>query len=516
MPKKKSPQNNSTRSPIFRFVRTKFVKTIALFLNASMFALLAVSLQAEEIPSQTTVQSDKYNFKAVGSWIKNLMKNTNTPSVSVAVSEDGKIVWEASFGWANRKTMLKATPHTMYSLASVSKPFTASGLMVLVEKGLVDILRPVNTYLGKAKLRAFEESIKEATVKRVLHHTAGLPMHWQFFFDNEFYQRPVMDETIERFGILVSPPGDIERVSLKSYAEYMKTEVFEPLGLFKTEVFTKKPDIKDVAERYIENKSPSPFYDFDHRGASAVYSSTHDLVRFGMFHLKNHLADQKAILSDSAISDMQNSFDPDLPACHYALGWDVGERFGYPIVSHEGGMPGVRTMLLMLPSENIAVAVLSNGEYLTPNRVYDLILSAMLPDYRKNRMQRAHASNTGNQKTSPSLSRLAGTWAGQIFTYSGRFPVQMTFDKNGKGGTLAFNTSTSKKIICEPIDPLRFENGVLTGKYAMDIPIYEAERARHSLFLKIKLSENRLSGSASALSFREFFCLSSYIELKKR
>jgi CubicO group peptidase (beta-lactamase class C family) len=59
------------------------------------------------------------------------MLERNVPSVAVAVARDGRIVWEEGFGWADRERRIPATPHTTYSIASVSKPFTATGLMVL-------------------------------------------------------------------------------------------------------------------------------------------------------------------------------------------------------------------------------------------------------------------------------------------------------------------------------------------------------------------------------------------------
>jgi len=66
--------------------------------------------------------------------IRQQMAEQNLPSVSVAVAKDGTIIWEEAFGWMDREKMISATPDTMYSLASISKPMTATGLMTLVEK----------------------------------------------------------------------------------------------------------------------------------------------------------------------------------------------------------------------------------------------------------------------------------------------------------------------------------------------------------------------------------------------
>ena len=83
------------------------------------------------------------------------------------------------------------------------------------------------------------------------NHTAGLPLHYQFFYEDEPYRRPAMDETIRRYGNLVTAPGErfqysnlgyglldyvTERLSGKGYADFMRQEVFLPLGLTRASV----------------------------------------------------------------------------------------------------------------------------------------------------------------------------------------------------------------------------------------------------------------------------------------
>jgi len=74
---------------------------------------------------------DNGRFAKARAMILDLIQNANVPSISVAVAQHGKILWEESFGWADRERLIKATPDTMYSIASTSKPLTATGLMVL-------------------------------------------------------------------------------------------------------------------------------------------------------------------------------------------------------------------------------------------------------------------------------------------------------------------------------------------------------------------------------------------------
>jgi CubicO group peptidase (beta-lactamase class C family) len=127
------------------------------------------------------------SFDAVRAHIERLVAEGEVPSMAVAVARDGEIVWEEGFGLADREKNIPATEHTMYALASISKPLTATGLMILVERGLINLDSPINDYLGEAKLQAWVGDAAEATVRRVASHTAGLPLHSQHFYDDEPY-----------------------------------------------------------------------------------------------------------------------------------------------------------------------------------------------------------------------------------------------------------------------------------------------------------------------------------------
>jgi len=93
----------------------------------------------------------KEDFGGIRSTILETLEKTGAASLAVAVAKNGDIVWEEGFGWANREKEIKATPQTVYHLASVSKPITATGLMLLVERGLLDLDRPANDYLRESK-----------------------------------------------------------------------------------------------------------------------------------------------------------------------------------------------------------------------------------------------------------------------------------------------------------------------------------------------------------------------------
>ena len=145
-------------------------------------------------------------------------------------------------------------------------------------------------------------------------------MHWHLFYADKPQRVPGMDESIRRYGILVRPPGEayeysnfgygilghiLARTSGKTYADFMRKEVFEPLGMTRTMILTEPGRVDNVAAKYDAAKKELPVSDFDHQGASAAYASVHDLVRFGMFRLGDEIPGQKRILKGETLAAMR-------------------------------------------------------------------------------------------------------------------------------------------------------------------------------------------------------------------
>lgn len=455
-------------------------------------------------------------------------------AMAVAVAKDGKIIWEQGFGWANREKMIAATQHTMFSLASISKPITATGLMVEAARGKFDIDRPANQYLGAGKLTGLAGDAAGATVRRILSHTAGLPLHYQFFYANEHRRPPTMDETIARYGVMVSAPGErfqysnlgfgiidylISRSSGLSYTDFMRREVFLPLGMTRTSIDIGPGLEPYAAERYDRLGRPVPFYTFDHPGGSAVYSSAHDLVRFGMFHLKNHLADQRPILSDSVIDAMhrpeaKNAFGDSTVS--YGLGWVThSDSRGYPLIEHSGGMPGVATTLNIYPTENLAIVALTNGGG-NPFAIAEDIAAVLLPKYAAAlRADRAKATPPATPKFAPTPD-LIGRWEGTLRTWQRTVPFRLVVEADGdvKVRIGAEPDGQLESLLNEP----RWSAGVLTGRFAGTIPTSDASWTPHSVALDLRLVSGKLRGQASAQTpdTPVFFSIASYVELGKR
>lgn len=452
-------------------------------------------------------------FDSVRALIHQQILDGSVPSVAVAVAEHGRIVWEEGFGWANREQRIPATENTMYSLASISKPMTATALLTLVQAGKIDLDKPINVYLGDAKLVARVGNANDATVRRVANHSSGLPLHYQFFYSDEPYQKPSYDETILRYGNLVTIPGEhyqysnlgfgiigyvLSRVSGESYSDFMRQAVFIKLGLTHTSVGVGPGLEQFQAIRYDDKGAPLPPYDFDHPGASAIYSSAHDLLRFGMFHLKDHLSDQAQILTDAAIDEMHTpsmkmADNPSMKIVEnagYGIGWMSEDRAdGYHVVWHTGGMPGVATYLMLVPSENVAVVVLMNQM----NRKailkdVDAIFKVLLPKWQATPLPPEAVSAAFTP--SPDL---LGTWKGTLHTYQKDLPATLKFLP--AGGVKVQLADELESLL----NNVQFKDGWLTGEACGDVRTEDSERHRaNTLQFSLKLRGNHLNGAVSA------------------
>lgn len=503
-----------------------------LLLRLLVLTLLAgwtAGAHAGAAAHQAAAQAD-YDFGGARAVIRRLMQRNRLPSVAVAVAYRGTIVWDEGFGWADVERRARATPNTMYSLASISKPITATALMTLAERGAVDLNRPVGDYLGAARITGLAGDPAAATVRRVMSHTAGLPLHYQFFYETDTDRPPAMDSTIARYGILIHRPGAvyeysnlgygildrvIARASARNYPDYVREEVFVPLGMTHTSVHVPRELEAFAAARYDSRNAPIPFYDFDHVGASAVWASARDLVRFAMFHLRDHSPGQRRILADSTILAMQRAATPAAASGTYGLGWFTDESdHGFRRVFHTGSMPGVATILNIYPTEDLAVVVLLNKlDRAARDRIAQEIAAALLPRYAASlRAERARATRATTPPPVAAPPELLGEWSGTLRTYQGTVPMSLTIRSEGTVTLMLAGQDST------PLDGVSYRDGNLMGRASGVIPTDDARRYPHTVLLSLRLREGRLLGRATAQTPGEpvHFALSSYVDLARR
>jgi len=479
-------------------------------------ALILLATVVLTIHSCSASSTDHFPSVQIRADIENYLDETGVPSVAVAVAKDGKIIWEQGFGWADKENRLKATAHTMYQIGSITKNLTATAMMVLVERGLVDLDAPANQYLSDNKLQGCWCDPSEATVSRLLMHTAGLQDYWNSYYSHEEEKKIDTDEAIRRHGVLVYTPGQkyqysslgygvaghiIECVSGKAYAEFVKEEICEPLGLKEIVVRAESEPGEKMAQKYDREGKVCPTWLPNFSSSGFIYSSAHDLVRYGMFHLKNHLADQKPIISDSAINLMKTAFDPKRPGgTNYAFGWGVYHMSGFRVASHGGGGPGIDAELVLIPSENVVIVVLANSRAGRSSNICKIIAKEILPVANLGDLWRGFMSifDVKEGAEHVPISSFVGEWVGDIITYNGNIPIHLSVGEDGSAKVGRSQKDTDVAQWISTVQGARVKDGFLDLWFNDGIIALDADRPEDYMRLIVRREGDVLRGSASA------------------
>jgi CubicO group peptidase (beta-lactamase class C family) len=491
------------------------------------------------IDKEITTSSVRETFKDIRRQVISDVEKGIIPSVSISVARDGKVIWQEAFGWADKTEKRAATPETIYSLASLSKPLTATGIMVLAEKGKIDLNESIEKYISPLTLKSYAYDSKKVTVKHLLHHTSGLPTHFNYFYADETATPPSFEETLDRYGFTVSEPGTsykysnlgygllgfvISKSSHMPFASFMENEVFVPLGMNRTTFNIESYDKKNVATKY-DSQGNALDLQCDTPGAGSAYSTSPDLMRFAFHLLGNKIEGSKSILSKNSIQRMisehsESSKYPFSKNTYYCLGFFFRQHEGFREIWHEGGWDGASSLLKIIPEENIAVVTLINtfnSEYVT--QITDQIIAAMMGS-TKFEGQASEPPSEPGKKTIP--DGLTGTWKGEIRTYEGSIPIMIHFAQDGNMTSVIGDQTESTKTNWSWVYIIQSTASGIFGAFDGKIPTDDTKRYPHSALLSIHKEGEKLIGEATAvppynqiMHSRMYAALSHYVELIK-
>jgi CubicO group peptidase (beta-lactamase class C family) len=294
------------------------------------------------------------------------------PGLSVAVAEDGKLIWSEGFGFADLAAEKLVTTQTLFRIGSVSKPLTAAGLMVLVEQGKVDLDSDIHHYVPD-----YPDKGHPITTRQLAGHLAGI-RHYrgkEFYLDRHFAN---VRESLRIFenDPLLSIPGEkyayssygfnlismvMEAAAGRDFLSYMDTTVFKPLAMTHTQPDDAARVIPERARFYKARPGGGfelePDVDNSYKWASGGFLSTpEDLVRFGSALL------QPGFLTQASLNGL---FTPqktsDGKATGYGIGWSIESvKPGHRLWLHTGGSVGGTSLLLIQPESRLVLALTAN------------------------------------------------------------------------------------------------------------------------------------------------------------
>jgi CubicO group peptidase (beta-lactamase class C family) len=506
----------------------------ALVWSTWAFACTGTGAVAEAEPTSPAMTGPP-DFADVRERIQDVLES-GVASVAVAVVRDGSIVWEEAFGWEDVAAHRRATPHTRYRIGSVSKPFAATAIMILAERGQIDLSAPANRYLGPARLVRRDGDPDDVTIRDLLQHRAGLPSpHVTRYYTGEKRQPPSVEQAIRRYGIVIDPPGQryaysnlgygilahiVERVSGVRFGDFLDREIFAPLGLADTSLELYDIPRRPSARLYRQGRGV-PGYRQDEQGSAALWSSAHDLARFALFHLGQPLRDQKRILRDEGrlamVAESRPTGGPGGiwgPEWFYGLGWSgrlQSQHNAYGWFGHDGAVPGSVVELRLVPGERLAVAVLANDDRAPTQHILDLVLDAILPEQAWLRGSDPSARPRPAPIEFSAPTELVGTWSGEIHTWSGSVAVRL--DIRRRAARIRVDGAPEA-----PLDALEIFEGRLRGRSPGRLPASDLGDLPYELWYDLRPAGDALVGAAYAADTARLrhFVLPFWMKLRRQ
>ncbi|HYV09573.1 MAG TPA: serine hydrolase [Pyrinomonadaceae bacterium] len=293
---------------------------------------------------------------------------------SVLVAENGKVIYKGAYGQANMEWNIPNTPDTRFRLGSITKQFTATVILQLVEQGKIKLDAKLSDYLPDYR----KDTGEKVTIHHLLTHTSGIPSYTSQpgFFQNVSRNPYKVDEFVKKYasGNLEFEPGSkytynnsgyfllgaiIEHVTGKPYEQVLKQNIFDPLGMKNTGYDHHDTLIPKRASGY--SKTPDGYTNAAYLdmsipyAAGSLYSTVEDL----------YLWDQ-ALYTDKVLSAQSKAlmYKPFLE--NYAYGWAITNASfkqndqPVPMISHDGGINGFSTTIMRFPNEKNLVVMLDN------------------------------------------------------------------------------------------------------------------------------------------------------------
>lgn len=292
------------------------------------------------------------------------------PGAGVAVVRDGKVLFTKGYGLADVDAGAPVTVHTAFQIASVTKQFTAAGVMRLVEKEKIRLDDTLGKYVPEVPSKW-----AGVTIRQLLNQVSGIPNYnaGERLDPNRIYTKAEIIDLM-RDVPMTSEPGArweysntnyfllgmvIEKASGKPYADYMRKNVFEPLGMDETVVNAKGLAIERAAAGYSPSQGKWMRTGIGDPGlpyaAGAIVSTPVDMAKWAAAVAQGKLL--KKISWDVAFASGKTV---DGKATNYGFGWHTANLGDTAYLYHSGGIAGFGAYHARFPKENLSVVVMTN------------------------------------------------------------------------------------------------------------------------------------------------------------
>lgn len=339
---------------------TSFLPAIlAFYLLFTAHAVAQVAATPQPTNDQISAKVNEYMDAVI---------NVNGFSGTILIARDGKPIVSRGYGMANIELGVPNAPNNVFRLGSVTKQFTGMAIAMLQERGKLSASDPMCKYLTGCP-----EIWKPITINHLLRHTSGVTNYTAF---PDFAKTTVMPvTTAEMLDRLEREPLDfapgekmsysnsgyyllgaiIEKVSGKTYQDFLQENIFTPLGM--------KQTYYDDPLKIIDHRAAG----YQKRAGKIINAAYTDMsVPYAAGSLASTTGDlliwDQALYTEKLVSkrSLNEMFSPEKGETGYGYGWSIGTKAGHKSISHGGGIYGFATDISRFPDDRVTVVVLSN------------------------------------------------------------------------------------------------------------------------------------------------------------
>lgn len=306
----------------------------------------------------------------VDSYIKEQMEDRQIPGIALTIIENGKRIKSAAYGYANLEWMRSMTEETVFEIGSITKQFTAAGILLLEQDGKLSVEDKISKYMHDTPA-----SWSDVRIRHLLSHTSGI-VSYTGMKGFELTQHLTQERFIEKLGqypLEFQPEGlykysnsgynllgfIIENVSSQSYWDFMQQRIFDPLGMMSTRNREPGMIIRHRASGYEKGEGGPKNRDYDITdvfSAGALVSTLDDMAKW------DAALDGTAILSQASKDKMWTETKlRDGTLRPYGFGWRIETLDGHKNIGHRGSTSGFSASIQRFPDDGLTVILFANS-----------------------------------------------------------------------------------------------------------------------------------------------------------
>ncbi len=349
---------------------------IGLFCLVSVFSVGQISEVSPEVKRKL---DSIYNSK---------IEKNDIVGASIAIVQDGKIVFANGYGFQDKENGIRANENTIYRIGSCTKSFTALSVMKLQEESKLDVNQGIQKYLESVKIADKNGKSSPILIKNILSHQSGLPGDMMNGF--ACYDLPNVDWMIQQLNkmSMASSPNYvhaysnigysllgklISQVSSQEYHEYVQESIFDPLSMKSSFVVNKDNFASQVSKGYMSSEEEFQEPDIRDQSAGFIHSSVVDMANYLNMFLSRGSYEGVQIVSEASILEMEKNALEGMELYDYSE-WGYGlyskdvslesdsDTLEYKMIGHGGDTWLFHADFQYIPELNIGAVILTNSK----------------------------------------------------------------------------------------------------------------------------------------------------------